>query len=183
VSSSTSWERRGDRLPERLGVPAEVVDPRPGLRVLEVGCGSGALTDALCRGGATVVAIDRSPTAVQRARHRNAPHVAAGYVEVHEAALADLDWAGPPFDVVVGVDVNTFWTGSAEREVRRVAELLAPDGRVVLVHAPPPGSSGTHSGTHRAAWLVPTALEAGGLVAEVREVGDLLCITARRRAD
>ena len=181
MSSSTSWEHRGERVPERLRVAAELVGPRPGLRVLEVGCGSGALTDALCRGGATVVAIDRSPTAVERARHRNAAHLSAGYVQVHAVALADLEWTGAPFDVVVGVDVNAFWTGSAEREVRRVCELLAPDGRVVLVHAPPPGS-GAHSGTHRAAWLVPTALGAGGLAAEVREVGDLLCITARRRA-
>lgn len=175
MSSSTSWERRGDRVPERVRVAADLVDPRPGQRVLEVGCGAGVLADVLCRRGATVVAIDRSATAVQRARHRNAEHLAAGYVELHEAALADFRHDGPRFDAIVGVDVNSFWTGSAEEEVRRVTELLAPDGRVVLVHAPP-----DRSGTHRAAWLVPAALQAGGLLTEVEHSDGLICITAWR---
>ncbi|WP_225755683.1 cyclopropane-fatty-acyl-phospholipid synthase family protein [Actinotalea sp. Marseille-Q4924] len=175
MSSPASWERRGDQVPERVRVAADLVDPRPGQRVLEIGCGAGVLTDVLCRRGATVVAIDRSATAVEKARHRNAEHLAAGYVELHEVALADLRYDGPRFDAIVGVDVNSFWTGSAEEEVLRVTELLAPDGQVVLVHAPPTGS-----GTHRAAWLVPAALQAGGLVTEVQHHGDLICITARR---
>ena len=62
-----------------------------------------------------------------------------------------------------------------EDEVRRVTELLAPHGEVVLVHAPPEGT-----GTHRASWLVPAALQRGGLVTEVQHHGGLVCITARR---
>lgn len=172
-----SWERRGEAVPERVRITADLVDPRPGRRVLEIGCGSGVLTDVLCRRGASVVAIDRSPKAVERTRHRNAEHLASGYVEVQAAALADFRHDGSPFDVIVGIDVNSFWTGSAETEVRRVAELLAPDGRVVLVHAPP-----TRTGAHRASWLVPAALRAGGLDAEVEHRGDLICIVARRSA-
>lgn len=175
MSTQGSWERRGGQLPERVRVAADLVDPRPGRRVLEIGCGSGVMTDVLCRRGAQVVAIDRSPTAVDRARHRNAEHLAAGYVELHETALADFRYDGSRFDAIVGVDVNTFWTGNAEEEVRRVTELLAPDGVVVLVYTPP-----DRSGTHRAAWLVPAALQAGGLVAETEHRGDLICITARR---
>ena len=77
--------------------------------------------------------------------------------------------------MIVGVDVNAFWTSSAEDEVRRVTGLLAPHGAVVLVHAPPEGT-----GTHRASWLVPAALQRGGLVTEVQHHGGLVCITARR---
>ena len=52
---------------------AGVVDllaPRPGERILDLGCGDGALTERLVAAGASVVAVDASEEQVAGARSR-----------------------------------------------------------------------------------------------------------------
>ena len=58
---------------DRLVWAAAVVDPAPGERVLEVGCGHGVLVSLLAEriGTGQVVAVDRSPTMIAAAARRN----------------------------------------------------------------------------------------------------------------
>lgn len=52
-----------------LGEPAlDLLDPRPGEHILDVGCGEGALTKRIVERGATVVGIDNSQSMVDAAR-------------------------------------------------------------------------------------------------------------------
>ena len=54
-----------------LGAPvSDLLDPRPGERILDLGCGDGALTERLRQAGCSVVAIDSSPEQVWAALQR-----------------------------------------------------------------------------------------------------------------
>jgi cyclopropane fatty-acyl-phospholipid synthase-like methyltransferase len=115
---------------ERLAWAATVVDPEPGERVLEVGCGHGVLVDLMVARGAVVVGVDRSATMTAAAARRNRTAVADGRVRLLTGSLLEVAPQGP-FDVVVSFDVRAFWTPPAP-EWDVVRRVLAPDGRVVV---------------------------------------------------
>ncbi len=117
---------------DRLASVAALVAAGPGERVLEVGCGHGALVTALAEavGQGTVVAVDRSPRMADATTRRNRAAVEAGRVRVLCAPLIDAPLE-ERFDAVVAVDVRAFWTPPAP-EWDVVARVLAPGGRVVL---------------------------------------------------
>jgi SAM-dependent methyltransferase len=111
----------------------EVVAPEPGERVLEVGCGTGALVALLAGRGAEVVGVDRSAAVVATATRRNRAALDAGRVRLLTAPLldADIPTAGS-FDVVVAFDVRAFWDSGAAATWAVVDRVLAPGGRVVV---------------------------------------------------
>jgi trans-aconitate methyltransferase len=54
-----------------LGQPVlELLDPQPGERILDLGCGDGALTEKIVLRGAQVVGVDSSPDMIQAALDR-----------------------------------------------------------------------------------------------------------------
>lgn len=111
------WHRRRELL--RAAV-------RPGMRVLDLGCGSGHFAAAATGFGAAVTAVDISELAVERARRR-APAAHFGVVEEDGTlplahGTVDLVWCSEVIEHVV--DVATLLL-----ETRRV---LAPGGRLLL---------------------------------------------------
>lgn len=165
-------------VPERIRVAVETLDLRPDARVLEVGCGSGVAAELLCRRvpDGHVTALDRSDTAVARAERRLARWVEAGVADVAERDLAGFASDGRPYDVVLAINVNVFWTGSAAREVARLDELLADDGAAHLWFEAPPGSDAGAAGER-----ARETLTAGGLDAELVLVDRLAHVVGRRR--
>lgn len=73
-----------------------------GRRVLDAGCGTGAMAVELARRGAEVLAIDLSPTLVQYARERLPAHLGEGSIEFRSGDM--LDVALGAFDHVVAMD-------------------------------------------------------------------------------
>jgi SAM-dependent methyltransferase len=130
-------------VPVRLAWAVELVDPSPGEQILEFGCGPGVaaalVADRL--DGGRLVAIDRSATAVERTKARNADHVRSGRVEVQQVSLADFRGEPGAFHKAFAVNVNVFWTGSADAECAVLARVLRSDGLVYLVYSGPPGPS------------------------------------------
>lgn len=164
-------------VPDRIRLAVDALELRPDARVLEVGCGTGVAAELLCARvpDGHVTALDRSQTAVGHAERRLARWTAAGVADVVERDLARFHGDGRPYDAVLAINVNQFWTGPAEVEVARLDELLADDGAAHLWFEVPPGADATGPGERAAA-----ALAAGGLRVEVSLVDGLAHVVGRR---
>ena len=110
----------------------------PGTRVLDVGCGIGRWSSLLAERGASVFGIDLSPTMIQEATRRANARGVADRCRFLVQDLAELD-AGATFDLILGVTVlqHILDPESLRTAVRRMAEHLAPGGRIVLLEAAP----------------------------------------------
>jgi magnesium-protoporphyrin O-methyltransferase len=104
-----------------------------GLRVLDAGCGTGALAVEAARRGAHVIAIDLSPTLVQLARDRLPTDLGPGRIEFHAGDM--LDPALGHFDHVVGMDSLIHYEPA---DVVRSISALAPRtrGSILFTFAP-----------------------------------------------
>lgn len=111
---------------------AEAAAAKPGAHVLEIGCGTGAVTERLVARGARVVALDQSPAMLARARARLAD-APPGLVAWRECAAAEIDsLPAGGFDAVVASLCLSEMAG-VERSfvLREAARLLRPGGVVV----------------------------------------------------
>jgi SAM-dependent methyltransferase len=115
---------------------------------LDVGCGPGRMTQLLAERGEIALGIDVVPEAIWQTRYRG---VSAILRDVFERVPAEGRWT-----TVLLADGNLGIGGDPVRLLRRIAQLLAPGGRVVADIAPP--GTGLLSGTVR--------LTAGGLTSE-----------------
>ncbi len=107
-----------------------------GRRLLDAGCGTGALAVAAARRGARVVAVDLSPTLIELARERAPRDLGAGCVEFMSGDM--LDPGLGRFDHVVGMDsLIHYGMGDA---VSAVAGLAARTHHSVSVHVRPADS-------------------------------------------
>ena len=130
-------------VPDRVRWAVEQLDLRPSARVLEFGGGPGAAAWLICPQltSGTMLAIDRSASAIARTRLRCADHLASGRLAVRQAALAELDLAAGSIDVAFGVNVNLFWTTSAETELGLLHDALVGGGQLFVAYGPgPPGT-------------------------------------------
>ena len=114
-SASQHWDperyARNARFVADLGAPLlDLLDTHSGQRVLDLGCGDGALTEKIAALGAEVVAVDASAEQIAAARKRGLDaHVADGEALAYEAAFdavfsnAALHWMRDPEAVIDGV--------------------------------------------------------------------------------
>jgi cyclopropane fatty-acyl-phospholipid synthase-like methyltransferase len=157
-------------VPERIRLAVDSLDLRPDARVLEVGCGTGvaaALLAARVPEG-HVTALDRSATAVGHASQRLARWMDAGIADVAERDLRGFHGDGRPYDVVLAINVNDFWTDPDGEHVARLDALLADDGAAHLWYEATPGGDARAAGERACA-----ALLRAGMAAEVTLVDGL----------
>lgn len=126
-------------VPERVRWAVETLDVQPGDRVLEIGCGSGGSAALICErlAAGEMLAIDRSPIQIERARRRNEAQLASGCLSLQMVELANLDVGDARFDKLFAINVNLFWLGPARAEVDAVRRALAPGGRLFLFYETP----------------------------------------------
>ena len=104
-----------------------------GQRVLDAGCGTGALAVEAARRGASVVAIDLSPTLVNLARERLPNIPGGGSVDLRSGDM--LDPALGSFDHVVAMDsIIHYATDDAVAALSRLAQRTS--GSINFTFAP-----------------------------------------------
>ncbi len=183
AGSPQTWDparyQRNAGFVAELGLPVvEWLAPRPGERVLDLGCGDGALTEKLAALGCTVVGVDASAEQIEAALARGLDaRVADGATLPFEAEFdavfsnAALHWMRDPDAVIAGVRralkpggrfVAEFGGGA---NVRRIHEALiaALDRRGLDGRAASPWYF-PETGDYRA------RLEAGGFAVERLEL-------------
>lgn len=126
-------------LSPRLAAVLAALPLTPGMRVLEVGCGPGALARAMAARvapGGAVVAIDRSPRAIALARAawpEGEPGAPSFRVAAAETFAPEPGEAR--FDLIVAVRVGALDGRHPEAGARawpRLRAVLAPDGRIFV---------------------------------------------------
>jgi SAM-dependent methyltransferase len=127
-----------DPVSPRIQAAVDLLAPRPGERLLEIGCGTGQAIQAVIarQPTATVFAIDRSDTAVARAQVVNAPAIAAGRVGIAKGDIEQGPIAPCGFDRVFAIRVNSFWTRPG-LALPHVAVSLRPGGEVWIIYDGP----------------------------------------------
>ena len=101
----------------------DLLDPQPGERILDLGCGTGHLTAQIAARGAEVLGIDASPEMIERA----AEAFPALRFEVRDAR--DFTDA-VPFDAVFS-NAALHWIRPPEAVAASVLQALRPGGRFV----------------------------------------------------
>ena len=138
---------RATSYPERIGWAVETLAVEPGDRVLEIGSGPGVAASLVCerldRG--RLLVIDRSATAIEWTRRRNARHVAAGRLALETVDIADFAPREERFDKAFAVNVNAFWTTRASEELARIRTALAKEGRLFLFYETPSAARARHA--------------------------------------
>ncbi len=113
---------------ERFGRDPKRLDVLAGLRILDIGCGAGILSEPLARLGADMVGADPSEANIEAARvHASESGLAIDYRATTAEALAD---AGERFDVVLAMEVVEHVSDVA-LFVGRCAEMVKPGGLMI----------------------------------------------------
>jgi 2-polyprenyl-6-hydroxyphenyl methylase/3-demethylubiquinone-9 3-methyltransferase len=115
---------------ERFGRDGSARAPFEGLRLLDIGCGGGLLSEPMRRLGFSVTAVDASPRNIGTAR----VHAEAGGLEIdYRCATAEqlLAEGIEPFDVVLNMEVVEH-TADPGQYLRDCTRLVAPGGIMIL---------------------------------------------------
>jgi trans-aconitate methyltransferase len=135
-----------------LGLPVlELLAPRAGERILDLGCGDGALTVKLVAAGCQVRALDSSAAQVAAARQLG--------LDAHVADGAELSFDAE-FDAVFSNAV-LHWIRRADALLAGVFRALVPGGRFVA-------ECGGHGCVQQIRSALVQALERRGIEGEVR---------------
>lgn len=101
----------------------ELLDPKPGERILDLGCGPGHLTQKIAERGAEVLGLDASPEMIAQAR-QNYPGL---QFVLQDAPAMDFD---NEFDAVFS-NAALHWMLDASGVVKAIARALRMSGRLV----------------------------------------------------
>jgi 2-polyprenyl-3-methyl-5-hydroxy-6-metoxy-1,4-benzoquinol methylase len=112
------------RAQRRASLILKGASARPGMRLLEVGCGTGMFTEKFAASGASIIAVDLSPELLDIARDRGLPTDQVRFIEKN---FEDCAVEGP-FDAVIGSSVLHHL--DLERSLNRFFTLLKPGGRL-----------------------------------------------------
>src|SRR5438034_1323397 len=115
----------------KLELICQKLELRPGMRMLDIGCGWGSLAiHAASEHGASVVGVTLSEPQAELARERVRDAGVADRVEIRVQDYRDL--SGESFDAVASIGmVEHVGEGRIDEYARRIERVLAPGGRVL----------------------------------------------------
>ena len=140
----------------------DLVRPRPGMRVVDLGCGTGELTaDAHRRLGAvSTIGVDSSASMLEKA----APLAGDGLSFLRGDIASFTSPSGEPFDLVLS-NAALHWVPDHPALLARLAAAIAPCGQLA-VQIPSNQDHPSHALAHEMAREEPWRSELGGYVRE-----------------
>jgi trans-aconitate methyltransferase len=123
-----TWDARGyddkNSFVWKLGAGViELLAPQPGERILDLGCGTGHLTNQIAAAGSEVIGIDKSASMIAKAR-RDYPQLRFEEIDAAEHDFSD------EFDAVFS-NAAIHWMRDQNAVARGVWRALKPGGRFV----------------------------------------------------
>jgi ubiquinone/menaquinone biosynthesis C-methylase UbiE len=114
-----------------------LLDIRRDDRILEVGCGPGALIQALSARATEglVVGVDLSPIMLQQAARRNAEAIREGRVRLQLGPALALPFEDASFDKALSANSLPFWPDQ-EAGVKEIRRVLMPGGVIAIILQP-----------------------------------------------
>jgi SAM-dependent methyltransferase len=103
------------------GAALDLLDPQPGERILDVGCGEGTLTLKIIERGATVLGVDNSPEMIAVARAKGVDALLLPAEEMQFFAEFDAAFS----------NATLHWVLQKEQAARAIFRALKPGGRFV----------------------------------------------------
>jgi len=101
----------------------ELLNPNAGERILDLGCGTGQLTEKIALAGAEVMGIDSSPTMIEKAKS-NYPQLQFTVADARDFQVEQA------FDAVFSNAV-LHWVTQPDAAIRCIQQALKPGGRFV----------------------------------------------------
>lgn len=156
---------RAGRFVSDLGAPLlDLLDPRPGERILDLGCGDGALTLRIAARGAEVLGLDASPAMVAASRARGLR------AEQGDGQRLAFDAA---FDAVFS-NAALHWMTDSAAALAGIARALRPGGRLVA-------EQGGHGNVAAIRTALVAVLARRGIVTDLADVWDFPTAEAQTR--
>ena len=117
--SAADYARVGGFVAELGAAALDLLDPQPGERIIDVGCGEGTLTRKIVEHGATVLGIDNSPDMNEAAR--------ANGINAILLAAEELPFSSE-FDAAFS-NATLHWVLEKEQAARAIFRSLKASGR------------------------------------------------------
>ena len=122
--STSKWDaadyaKVGGFVAELGGAALDLLDPKPGERILDVGCGEATLTRRIIERGATVLGVDNSPEMIAAARAKG--------VDALLLAAEDMQFFAE-FDAAFS-NATLHWVLQKEQAARAIFRALKPGSR------------------------------------------------------
>lgn len=151
IREAQTWSARGYAenaafVPAYGGAVVDLLAPRPGEQVLDLGCGDGALTLQIARRGARVLGVDSSAELLAQANARG--------LETRRMDGQALSFSAE-FDAVFS-NAALHWMGDHDAVVEGVRRALKPGGRFV-------GEFGGHGNVAAIVTALVAALDRHGI--------------------
>lgn len=122
-------------LSARLLAIVDALPLRPGMRVIEIGCGPGAMAREIAAriGDGHILAVDRSATAIAQAKSACAAEIASGRMSLRQSAAEDFALlpGEKPYDLAVAIRVGAFdgrFPEAGKIAFARLTKALVPGG-------------------------------------------------------
>jgi ubiquinone/menaquinone biosynthesis C-methylase UbiE len=129
----------GGSLSPRLAAIVDALPLRPGMRVLEIGCGPGAAARAVAAriGNGFVLATDRSSTAIAQAAGACADEIAQGRLGLRQVAAEEFELlpGEARFDLAFAIRVGALdgrHPAAGRLALARLKRALVPGGRLLI---------------------------------------------------
>jgi trans-aconitate methyltransferase len=101
----------------------QLLNPKSGELILDLGCGTGQLTEKIAQTGAEVMGIDSAATMIEKAR-QNYPHIQFNVADARNFQVPQ------PVDAVFSNAV-LHWVKEADQAIASIHQALKPGGRFV----------------------------------------------------